>query len=337
MQSGRYLFGIVFFFVFLTALILLVIPVQMYNAKVTSYYTVPPNENIHYTQVLEYTNTSACIILDNTGGRCSDQINISFRVSIYADIEFSGDTELDYRDWDQNFTILKGEIKIIKLYFNATYPGSNTRKLYIQIAWGQDLTSENSARLAELYVGSVFELESLWTMKNMLVIAMALGLGIILFVITTALKRDFRRYKRRLIRPRARPRTYETAPPTPTPPPPHVPPSMAAPAPAPPPAGPPTAPPAPPPTAPPSEPLAVETIELVPCPKCGSKIDKTQIICSNCGYELPKCVICNLIIEDDDEIETCPSCGAIGHRAHFREWARIKGICPICKQNINFA
>ena len=86
----------------------------------------------------------------------------------------------------------------------------------------------------------------------------------------------------------------------------------------------------------PAEPLPVERMELIPCPECGSKIDKTQIVCANCGHELPKCAICNLALDDDAPIETCPECGATGHRAHFREWVHVKGHCPICKKPISF-
>ena len=80
---------------------------------------------------------------------------------------------------------------------------------------------------------------------------------------------------------------------------------------------------------------------MIICPKCKNNfyINKSgnTIMCSNCGYELPKCSICNLVVDDDDQIETCPECGAIGHRTHFREWVHIKGVCPICKKNISFS
>ncbi|NVM29322.1 MAG: zinc ribbon domain-containing protein [Candidatus Helarchaeota archaeon] len=323
MQSGRYLIVLIFFFTFLTALILLVSPIRMYNAKVTSFYTTFPGGTAHYTQLPNNTLTYAHIIIDNTGAGAYDLVNLYFEVRIRADVAVGGDITLVSRYWDKNLTVLTGNVTTIIISFNATYPHPQSRRLYIEILWGMDVHEERTERLAELTIGTDQE-ETFFNFQNNLMIIMAICTGLSLFIIITALKRDYKHYRSR--RARRRPVPLPTIPPEPSPPPQPapspalVPPSIVA----------------PPPTPPPSEPLPVDTMELIPCPQCGSKIDKTQIICSNCGYELPKCVVCNLVIDDDDEIETCTECGAVGHRTHFREWVHVKGSCPICKKNISF-
>ena len=318
MRSGRYIFGILIFFVFLTVLLIFAQPVGPGHSKITSYYT-RYNENIHYSQVQNGTNTTAYIIVDNTGRRAYDLINYSFEAAVLADITSSTDVYLEVQAWYENFTVLAGETKTIQVNFIATYPASPTRKLYIQVQWGEDSPYTDDAQLAELKVSSEFKVESFFILKNIMILMASIGMGVVLLIVVMAAKRDYQRRRTRR-HPQRAPTPAPTPPVQPTPSPPLAPPSTIT----------------PPPTTTPSEPLPVETMELVPCPKCGSKIDKTQIVCPNCGYVLPKCVICNLIIEDDDEIETCPECGAIGHRAHFREWVHVKGTCPICKKHISF-
>jgi len=47
-----------------------------------------------------------------------------------------------------------------------------------------------------------------------------------------------------------------------------------------------------------------------------------------------KCVICMLEINPNNSVYKCPNCGAIGHRACFIEWSRLRGTCPICRRSI---
>ncbi len=66
------------------------------------------------------------------------------------------------------------------------------------------------------------------------------------------------------------------------------------------------------------------------CPTCGSSISRDINFCPNCGLELEKCIICNLVIGKDQQISKCPGCGGLAHRTHFLEYLRIKNQCPIC-------
>ncbi len=321
MHSGRYYFGLICLLGFITTLIIFTTPIKVGNSIVSSYFAILPDETDHYTQVLDGTNTSANIVIDNTNGYALN--NLYFMVNVSADKTLLTDVNIAGRFWNNNFSVLSGEIKTIKFYFNATNEESS--KLYISISWGEISYDQQYARLSELKIGSEFVKTSFFTFQNIMILTMSIAIGITLLIFLISARMAFKRYRKRrspqpsTAPPPAPPSTTPMRPPTQ---PSHhgvlIPPSTIA-----------------PPTTP-TEPLPTVSIELIPCPKCGSKIDKSQIICPNCGYELPKCTICNLVVDDDDAIETCPECGAIGHRTHFREWVHIKGKCPICKKNITF-
>ncbi len=59
---------------------------------------------------------------------------------------------------------------------------------------------------------------------------------------------------------------------------------------------------------------------------------------SNISFEedpyIAKCVVCDLLIYENEEFTTCPICNAIAHRTHLLEWLKIKGFCPNCGQHI---
>lgn len=46
------------------------------------------------------------------------------------------------------------------------------------------------------------------------------------------------------------------------------------------------------------------------------------------------CEICYLEIKKDDEEVSCPACGENFHKLHLKLWLNKKGICPICRRNI---
>ncbi|MHA1144488.1 MAG: hypothetical protein ACTSRW_07110 [Candidatus Helarchaeota archaeon] len=51
--------------------------------------------------------------------------------------------------------------------------------------------------------------------------------------------------------------------------------------------------------------------------------------------EKKKCIVCNLIIkDDDDEIVTCPHCRKQAHKKHMLDWLKIRAVCPNCKKKI---
>ncbi len=328
MKSGKYLSITVVFFIFLSILLIAVTPIKMGNAIISSYFSTP-GDSTHYSQVPDGTNISAYITIDNTKWKSYDLINYSLKVAVFADLRIAVfDEEIDNRIWSQNFTLDEDNKITIQITFNATrdlFPGDTLKEFYIWVEWGEGETRDNTNRLAGVHLDSSYVEKSFFSLTSIMILITASCMGIVLFIIVMTAKKDVQKY-----RARHRPAIKPTPPPVPLPPPT---PSPAIPAYQPVTSPPPSISTRPPPVA---EPKPGDTMELIPCPNCSSKIDKTQLICPNCGYELPKCVVCNLFIDENEEIETCPECGATGHRAHFLEWVRVKGICPICKNPISF-
>ena len=46
------------------------------------------------------------------------------------------------------------------------------------------------------------------------------------------------------------------------------------------------------------------------------------------------CIVCDLVIEENDDFITCPRCSALAHKLHLLEWIKIKGYCPNCNNPI---
>ncbi len=311
MKGSHYIFIILSFLTLFTILLIFIQPVGPLNSQLTSYFSTPEG-NVHYSQVPEGTNTTGVIIIDNTRIGARDIIDFSLIVTVYADLVLASDHEVISQYWVANFSLLKGETRIIKLTFNASanqYNGAEFREFYIQVSWGSGITISGSWYSKGLKIGSTFEEEASITLQDILIVVVTIGMGITIAILVYSAKRDYHRHLTRKKPPRppvplASRYPTESAPSPPSP-------------------------------AVELEPLPTERIELIPCPECGAKIGKTQVVCPSCGVELPKCVICNLVIESDDPTASCPECGARGHRAHFREWVHVKGYCPICKTRID--
>ena len=63
--------------------------------------------------------------------------------------------------------------------------------------------------------------------------------------------------------------------------------------------------------------------------------DEGPIVCLNCGKKAPYCEVCkNIIVEGEKVVQTKP-CNHIFHKNHILEWIKVKGTCPICKEQIN--
>ncbi len=94
--------------------------------------------------------------------------------------------------------------------------------------------------------------------------------------------------------------------------------------------------------------ISGETIKLtktpleVTCLECGGiNIVKPTMLgsttkCQYCGSKLPKCEICSDFITSEDTMATCPYCHHVFHEDHVLEWIKIKGSCPVCKQNLSW-
>ena len=321
MHDKRYVFGFFFFFVFLSILLMNIWPSGPGNAKISSYFTKPVG-NIHYSQVREGTNMTACIVIENTPFNAYDLINYSFDAKVILDTILSGDKTFVHKVWDSNFTLYRNQKVIIRLNFTATDLNyTNIRGIFIVAEWGQFALTEY-IRMAGLQIGSTEEVVSPFDLTNSMIFISSLGLGIMLLVISLTARQDFQAYRKGK---KVSQRPTPAAAPTPPPIPPEAisvrPPISLVPLPP----GPPI-----------TEQRHVETMILISCPQCGSKIDKSQVVCPTCGHEFQKCVVCNLIIEEDEQTQSCPECGAIGHRDHFREWVHVNGKCPICKKQLTF-
>lgn len=46
------------------------------------------------------------------------------------------------------------------------------------------------------------------------------------------------------------------------------------------------------------------------------------------------CSVCRLVILVQDHAIMCPSCRNYAHLSHLKEWLKVKGVCPICREKI---
>ncbi len=71
------------------------------------------------------------------------------------------------------------------------------------------------------------------------------------------------------------------------------------------------------------------------CPTCNTNLtSETLKKCSNCGSNIPHCIVCRLPIGKEEEIRSCPHCEAIGHHEHFVEWLHVRATCPQCHSKV---
>jgi predicted RNA-binding Zn-ribbon protein involved in translation (DUF1610 family) len=47
-----------------------------------------------------------------------------------------------------------------------------------------------------------------------------------------------------------------------------------------------------------------------------------------------ECMVCNLELDEDDDVAWCPNCGSPAHRTHLLEWIHVKNNCPICGNHL---
>jgi len=50
--------------------------------------------------------------------------------------------------------------------------------------------------------------------------------------------------------------------------------------------------------------------------------------------EEQQCIICRRTFKSTDKVVRCPYCYAAAHYAHFAEWIKINGKCPVCKKRL---
>ncbi|MFX0116318.1 MAG: RING finger protein [Candidatus Hodarchaeota archaeon] len=47
-----------------------------------------------------------------------------------------------------------------------------------------------------------------------------------------------------------------------------------------------------------------------------------------------RCAICRRMVVQDQDPVNCPACDSPFHYAHFAEWVKVKGFCPVCRTRI---
>nr|MDO8082982.1 hypothetical protein [Candidatus Freyarchaeota archaeon] len=74
--------------------------------------------------------------------------------------------------------------------------------------------------------------------------------------------------------------------------------------------------------------------EILECPGCSGTLNWNMNFCPFCGLKLVKCIVCNHIIDKDQEIAICSHCAGSAHRDHLLEYLKVKGRCPSCGKEL---
>ncbi|MCE7734600.1 MAG: E3 ubiquitin protein ligase [Candidatus Heimdallarchaeota archaeon] len=71
------------------------------------------------------------------------------------------------------------------------------------------------------------------------------------------------------------------------------------------------------------------------CFECNTIITEVKDPCPKCNAMLPLCTVCKGPLLVSDFIVACPYCSHESHSTHIKEWLKIKGECPVCKNSLN--
>lgn len=71
------------------------------------------------------------------------------------------------------------------------------------------------------------------------------------------------------------------------------------------------------------------------CFECNAIITEINNPCPKCNAMLPLCTVCKGPLLVSDFIVSCPYCKHESHSTHLKEWLKIKGECPVCKNSLN--
>lgn len=86
----------------------------------------------------------------------------------------------------------------------------------------------------------------------------------------------------------------------------------------------------------PERPQYVSSAKLT-CFSCGEPYDPENKFCTECGKPISRCNICRGVIGFGDTLSQCPYCQNEFHHDHVREWLKVSGDCPVCRQRIREA
>ncbi len=76
------------------------------------------------------------------------------------------------------------------------------------------------------------------------------------------------------------------------------------------------------------------TTELISCPYCKEFYPAKSDVCTNCGREVAKCIICGQKLQHETDMKPCPYCKTIFHKRHILEWVQDKHNCPSCMRSL---
>ena len=71
------------------------------------------------------------------------------------------------------------------------------------------------------------------------------------------------------------------------------------------------------------------------CPNCGENCETKFRMCPYCEFKFATCEICKAVVKPEVGAVACPKCDRLFHDIHFREFLKIKGECPTCREKIN--
>jgi hypothetical protein len=74
--------------------------------------------------------------------------------------------------------------------------------------------------------------------------------------------------------------------------------------------------------------------KTIVCSYCKNETSLIKRACSQCGADLPLCMICLNAIGVNEKIKVCPHCKNIAHADHFDAWLEKSNHCPVCKKKI---
>lgn len=80
--------------------------------------------------------------------------------------------------------------------------------------------------------------------------------------------------------------------------------------------------------------LSRPTDTLQICTQCGNSQSVLIRQCTECNEELASCQICKRGFAENETMVKCPHCDNPFHKNHLLEYIKIKGECPVCKEDL---
>jgi predicted transcriptional regulator len=70
------------------------------------------------------------------------------------------------------------------------------------------------------------------------------------------------------------------------------------------------------------------------CFSCGVLLQDYKKPCPSCNAVPPICSVCKGAMSSADDLVACPHCRHEAHPLHIKEWLKIKGECPVCRNKL---